>query len=71
MGRICDTVLQPAIIRQQHQPFAVPVETAGRIYPGQINVVRQGWPLTAFITVIGELAKHTPGLIECNKQYEA
>ena len=69
MSRIGDAVLQPAIICQQQQAFAFPVEAAGRIHAGQVNEVRQGWSLTAFITMIGELAKDTPGLIECNKQY--
>jgi len=42
LARVGEAVGQPAVVGEQEQPFAVPVEPAGGVDPLQRNVVGQG-----------------------------
>ena len=61
---IGDPCLQPAIVRQQHQPFAVHIEAACRIDAGHIYEMRQCLAGRAGRAAIGELREHPEWLVE-------
>lgn len=57
-----ETVLQPAIGRQQQQALAVGIEATGGIDAGMINPVGQAAPSAAWLPA--ELAENPVGLME-------
>ena len=61
--RIGDARLQPAVVGQQQQPFAVAVQPAGGIDAGHIDEVRQR-RARGLRCLVGELAEHAIGLVE-------
>ena len=66
--RIRDSVLQSAVIGQQQQAFAVPVQAPGRIDGWDIYVGSQGWARISRTLSRRELTQNAPGLVEREQQ---
>lgn len=60
VARMADKVLQVAIIREQHQSFAVAIQSPGRIDTVQRHAVGEGGAAGR----VGELWQHTVGLVD-------
>ncbi len=58
--RMADAVLQGAVVGEQHQPFAVVIQPAGRIDLGNGDVVGQA----GLFPAAAELAQDVTGLAE-------
>jgi len=63
VSRVADTVLKFAVVRQDHQPLGVIVESACRVNAGQVNEVGQGCARV----MSGKLAHDLEGFIEENQ----
>jgi len=61
--RVSNACLQTTVIGQQQQPFAVAIQTTGRIHPGDVDKVTQGCaPIS-----VGELGQHIKGFVQRNQ----
>jgi hypothetical protein len=58
--RVADTVLQAAVVGQQQQAFAIGIESPGRIYIGDFDIVGQCFPFE----MGGKLAQYLVRFIE-------